>query len=113
MRLVNGCRLCMDYRKFNTSTYIDYFSMMFIDLMLERLEGNNWYNFLDDYLGYNKSYISLEDQENATFTCQYGTFVFKRMPFGPCNALTSFLHCMLLIFYDLVEDTIEVFMDNF
>ena len=61
------------------------------------------------------NYISIasEDQENITFTCTYGTSAFKRMPFRLCNASSTFLSCMMSIFFDMVEDTIEVFMDDF
>ena len=48
-----------------------------------------------------------------TFTCPYGTFSFRRMPFGLCNALGTFQRCMMVIFSDMVVKTIEVFMDNF
>ena len=57
--------------------------------------------------------IAPEDQEKTTFTCTYGTFTFRRMTFGLCNAPTTFQRCMMSIFSDMVEDTIEVFMDDF
>ena len=81
--------------------------------MLDRLAGHEYYCFLDGYLGYNQITISLEDQEKTTFTCPYGMFSFRRMPFGLCNASGTFQCCMMAIFSNLVERTIEVFMDNF
>ncbi|MCQ7416404.1 reverse transcriptase family protein, partial [Salmonella enterica] len=57
--------------------------------------------------------IAPEDQEKTTFTCPYGTFAFRRMPFGLCNAPTTFQRCMLAIFSDMIESTVEVFMDDF
>nr|GEX69741.1 reverse transcriptase domain-containing protein [Tanacetum cinerariifolium] len=51
--------------------------------------------------------------EKTTFTCPYGTFAYRRMPFGLCNAPGTFQRCMLAIFYDMVKKTMEVFMDNF
>ena len=63
--------------------------------------------------GYLQIPIALENQEKTTFTCPYGTFAYRRMPFGLCNALATFQHCMLAIFDDLVEDIMEVFMDDF
>nr|GEY14373.1 reverse transcriptase domain-containing protein [Tanacetum cinerariifolium] len=52
-------------------------------------------------------------KEKTTFTCPYGTFAYRRMPFGLCNALGTFQRCMMAIFYDMIEKTMEVFMDDF
>ncbi|XP_073129138.1 uncharacterized protein, partial [Henckelia pumila] len=66
----------------------------------------------DGYSGYYQIPISLEDQEKTTFTCPFGTFAFKRMPFGLCNAPATFQRCMLSIFSDMIEEFVEVFMDD-
>nr|GEY81202.1 reverse transcriptase domain-containing protein [Tanacetum cinerariifolium] len=81
--------------------------------MLERLAGNEYYCFLDGFSGYFKIPIDPRDQEKTTFTCPYGTFAYHRMPFGLCNAPGTFQRCMLEIFHDMVEKTMEVFMDDF
>ena len=81
--------------------------------MLDRLVEHEYYCFLDGYSRYNRITIALEDQEKTTFTCRYGTFAFRRMPFGLCNAPGTFQRCMMAIFSDMVEKTIEVFMDDF
>ncbi|GJU55002.1 putative nucleotidyltransferase, ribonuclease H [Tanacetum coccineum] len=57
--------------------------------------------------------IAPEDQEKTTFTCSYGTFSYRRMPFGLCNAPATFQRCMTAIFHDMVEDFMKVFMDDF
>nr|GEV64349.1 reverse transcriptase domain-containing protein [Tanacetum cinerariifolium] len=51
--------------------------------------------------------------QKTTFTCPYGTFAYKRMPFGLCNAPGTFQRCMMEIFHDMIEQTMEVFMDDF
>ncbi|GJX42103.1 reverse transcriptase domain-containing protein [Tanacetum coccineum] len=112
-RLVTGWRVCIDYRKLNEATRKDHFPLPFMDQMLERLAGNEYYCFLDGFSGYFQIPIDPRDQEKTTFTCPYGTFAYRRMPFGLCNAPGTFQRCMLAIFHDMVEKTMEVFMDDF
>ncbi|XP_049372625.1 uncharacterized protein LOC125837573 [Solanum verrucosum] len=112
-RSVIDWRVCMDYSKLNKWTLEDHFPMPFMDQILDRLVGKGWYYFLDGYSGYNQISIALEDQEKTTFACPYGTFAFKHIPFGLCNALATFQRCMISIFSDIVVDTLEVFMDVF
>nr|GEX15987.1 reverse transcriptase domain-containing protein [Tanacetum cinerariifolium] len=72
-RLVTGWRVCIDYRKLNEATRKDHFPLPFMDQMLERLAGHQYYCFLD------------------------GTFQ----------------RCMMAIFHDMIEKTMEVFIDDF
>ena len=81
--------------------------------MLDRLAGHPYLCFLVGYSRYNQNSIALEDQEKTTFTCPYSTFAFRRMPFGLCNAPTTFQSCMMSIFSDLEEEAMEIFMDDF
>nr|GEX42226.1 DNA-directed DNA polymerase [Tanacetum cinerariifolium] len=85
-RLVTGWRVCIDYRKLNEATRKDHFSLPFTDQKLERLAGNEFYYFLDGLSGYFQIPIDPQDQEKTTFTCPYGTFAYRRIPFGLCNA---------------------------
>nr|GFA17215.1 DNA-directed DNA polymerase [Tanacetum cinerariifolium] len=112
-RLVTGWRVCIDYLKLNEATRKDHFPLPFIDQMLERLAGNEFYCFLDGFSRYFQIPIDPHDQEKTTFTYPYGTFAYRRMPFGLCNASGTFQRCMLAIFHDMVEKTMKVFMDDF
>nr|GEZ26454.1 reverse transcriptase domain-containing protein [Tanacetum cinerariifolium] len=102
-RLVTGWRICIDYRKLNEATQKDHFPLPFIDQMLERLAGNQYCCFFDGFSGYFQIPIDPKDQEKTTFTCPYGTFAYRRMPFGLCNAPGMFQWCMMAIFHDMIE----------
>ncbi|GKD40680.1 reverse transcriptase domain-containing protein [Tanacetum coccineum] len=93
-RLVTGWRVCIDYRKLNDATRKDHFPLPFMNQMLERLAGNEYYCFLDGFSRYFQIPIDPQDQEKTSFTCPYGT-------------------CMMAIFHDMIEETMEVFMDYF
>ena len=112
-RIQTGWRVCIDYRKLNAVTQKDHFFLSFIDQILERLAEHDFYYFLDGYSGYNQIAIALEDQEKITFTCLYGIFVYRCMPFGLCNTPSTFQRCMISIFSDMVERFLEIFMDDF
>nr|GEU57782.1 reverse transcriptase domain-containing protein [Tanacetum cinerariifolium] len=89
-RLVTGWRVCIDYRKLNDAARKDHFSLPFMDQMLERLAENELYCFLVRFCSYFQIPINPPNKEKTTFTCPYGTFTYRRMPFGLCNALGTF-----------------------
>ena len=80
---------------------------------MERVAERAYYCFPDGYFSYNQLEIAMEDQNKTTFTCPFGTFAYKPMPFGLCNAPATFQRCMISIFCDMVEQILEVFMDDF
>jgi hypothetical protein len=112
-RTTTGWRVCIYYWKLNSHTKKDHFPLLFIDKILECLAGQSYYYFLDGYSGYNQVAVDPQDQEMTTFTCPFGTFAYRRIPFGLCNAPATFQRCMMSIFSDMVENFLEVFMDDF
>jgi len=108
IRLPTKVRVYIDYRKLNAATHKDHLPLPFIDQMLERLAGHEYYCFLDGYLGYNQILIAAEDQEKTMFTFPFGTFAYRHMP-----QRSTFQWCMLSLFSDIVEHFLEIFMDDF
>ncbi|GJR73881.1 reverse transcriptase domain-containing protein [Tanacetum coccineum] len=103
----------LECHKLNEATRKDHFPLPFMDQMLERLAGNKFFCFLDGFSRYFQIPIEPADQEKTTFTCPYGTYAYKRMPFGLCNAPATFQRCLIAIFKDMLETSMEVFRDDF
>ncbi|GAU43251.1 hypothetical protein TSUD_133950 [Trifolium subterraneum] len=72
-----------------------------------RFAGQEYYCLLDGYSGYNQISVDPQDQEKTAFTCPFGVFAYRRMPFGLCNEPATFQRCMQAIFSDMMEDTLE------
>ncbi|GJS87296.1 reverse transcriptase domain-containing protein [Tanacetum coccineum] len=89
-RTVTVWKVCIDYCKLNEATAKDHFPLPFMDQMLERLTGNKYFCFLDSFSGYFQISIDPMDQEKTTFTCPFGTYSYRRMSFGLCNAPATF-----------------------
>jgi hypothetical protein len=110
---VGGCVLTTGSSTKLFGKIISCYPSLFIDEMLERLANHSVFCYLDGYFGYHQILIHLDDQSKTTFTCPYGTFAYRRMSFALCNALALFQRCMMVIFSDLIEKVMEVFMDDF
>ena len=99
-RIVTGYRMVIDFRKLIKATKKDHYPLPFIDQMLERLSKQTHFCFLDGYSGFSQIPMSKEDQEKTIFTCPFGTFAYRHMPFGLCNGPATFQRCMMAIFSD-------------
>ena len=80
--IVIGYRMVIDFFKLNKDTRKDHYPLPFIDQMLVRLYKHTHFCFLDGYFGFSQIPVSKEDQEKTTFTCPFGTFAYRRMPFA-------------------------------
>jgi hypothetical protein len=104
--------MCIDDQKLNKVIKKDHFPLLFIDEMLESL-ANHTYFFSDGYSGFMQIPIHPDDKHKTMFTCPYGTFAYRRMPFGLCNAPASFQRFMLAVFSEFIEEIVKVFVDGF
>ena len=106
-------RICQDFRKLNAVTKKDYFPLPFTNTILDAVAGHKCYSFLDGFSGYNQVKIAKEDQLKTTFTTDWGTFAYKVMPFGLCNAPATFQRVMTQAFQDQLRLFMEIFLDDF
>lgn len=105
--------MCIDYRRLNKVAQKDHFPLMFIDQMLECLARHSYFCYLYGYSRFFQILIHPNDQEKTTFTCPSGTFTYRRMPLGLCNAPATFQRCIMSIFAYFLDEIMEVFMDDF
>ena len=87
-------RICVNLKKLNEQTIKDHFPLPFTEAILEALAGDEAYSFLDGFSGYNQVLIALQDQYKTAFATEWGTYCFRVMPFGLCNASSTFQRVM-------------------
>ena len=84
-RTVTGWRMVNDFRKLDEVTRKDHFPLPFIDQMLERLAGHEYFCCLDGYSGFLQIPIHPDDQDKTTIPCPYGSFAYRRLAYELCN----------------------------
>eukprot|EP00253_Pinus_taeda_P025272 PITA_25272 len=105
-------RICVDYKELNKATNKYHFPLPFTEKFLDGLAKYKFFSFLDGFSGYNQIRINPEYQDKTTFTCPWGIFSYKFLPFSLCNALATFQREVLSIFAELVHDSMEIYMDD-
>lgn len=105
-------RLCVDYRKLNNATKKDCYPLPRIDDMLETLSGAQWFTSLDLASGFWQVELDPKDSEKSTFITKFGTFEFKVMPFGLCNAPATFQRLMDTVLRDILWQFVIVYIDD-
>ena len=111
-RTITEYKICVDFRKLNNITIKEHQPLPFMEQIIDRITSNSYYCLLDAYSGFSEIQIHSEDQEKTTFTCLYGTYAYRRMPFCLCNAPATFQKCMMNMFGNFVEDIVEVLLNN-
>ena len=105
-------RLCVDYRQLNSKTRRDAFPLPRIEESLDALSGAKWFSTLDLASGYNQVPVTERDKNKTAFCTPFGLFEFNRMPFGLCNAPSTFQRFMERKFGSLNYQSLLLYLDD-
>ena len=105
-------RLCVNYKPLNDITKKDNYPLPRIDELLDSLQDAQWFTTLDLASGYWQIKVKKEDQEKTAFITKFGTYEFKVMPFGLCNAPATFQRTMDKVLHGIKEKFVLVYLDD-
>ena len=105
-------RFCVDYRKVNAVTKKDAYPLPRVDETLDTLSGSQWFSTLDLLSGYWQVEMSPTDREKTAFSTPEGLYEFKVMPFGLCNAPSTFQRLMDSVLMGLHWSSCLVYIDD-
>lgn len=105
-------RLCVDYRQLNSKTRKDAFPLPRIEESLDALSGARFFSTLDLASGYNQVPVTEQDKPKTAFCTPFGLFEWNRMPFGLCNAPSTFQRLMQRLFGDQQCQSLLLYLDD-
>ena len=104
--------MCVDYRDLNKACPKDDFPLPHIDVLVDSAAMNAMYSFMDGYSGYNQIFMAEEDKGKTAFITEWGTYCYKKMPFGLKNAGATYQRMATTIFHDMMHKEVEVYVDD-
>ena len=105
-------RLCVDFRNLNRASDKDNYHVPPMEQLLQMVLGSELFSLLDDFSGYNQVLVVEEDRLKTTFRTKWGTFSYRRMPFGLINAGATFQRAMDIAFHGLIGRSVVVYLDD-
>lgn len=109
----NSLRLCVDYRQLNSLTKKDAYTIPRIETLIDSLQGASYFASLDLFSGYHQVEMDQDSMEKTAFTAgPLGFFEYTRLPFGLCNAPSTFQRLMERVLAELNMKICAVYLDD-
>jgi hypothetical protein len=105
-------RLCVDFQNLNRASDKDNYPVPPMEQILQQVSSSKRLSLLDGFSGYNQVLMSPPDQLKTTFRTPWGTYAYKKMPFGLINARATFQREMDISFHGLINQSIVVYLDD-
>jgi hypothetical protein len=113
VRKKNGeIQLCVDFRNLNKASDKDNYPVPPMEQILQKVSGSERLSLLDGFSGYNQVLMSPPDQLKTTFRTLWGTYAYRKMPFGLINAGATFQREMDIAFRGLINHSMVVYLDD-
>ena len=113
VRKKNGdIRLCVDFQNLNRSSEKDNYHVPPMEQILQKVSGAQMLSLLDGFSGYNQVLVSHANQLKTTFRTPWGTYAYRKMPFGLINAGATFQRAMDIAFRGLIGKFVVIYLDD-
>ena len=113
VRKKNGdIRLCVDFRNLNKVSDKDNYPIPTMEKILQQVSGSEMFSLLDGFSGYNQVLVSKADQLKTTFRTPWGTYAYRKIPFGLINARATFQRAMDITFRGLIGKFVIIYLDD-
>ena len=103
---------CVDFRNLNRASNKDNYPVPPMEKILQMVSGSELFSLLDGFSGYNQVLVAEEDKLKTTFRTRWGTFAYRRMPFGLINIGATFHRAMDIAFHGLIGCSVVVYLND-